>query len=304
MDCVYCAYCCDKVEVESGKKTAICPTCGKKFVSISDPKRQVRMIKKMAWRRNPAAQYRLGLCYRNGEGIEIDTVKAYNCFLVSAKNGNKNAQKELAICYETGQGVKVDLKKSAAWKRKSEAITPAEQSVVVGVFGKTTEIEAGLTSGKEDELLKDIAYSSGEEPLSAEEEQSFNDIEKEFASMFTQGEECEPYKNTEFPVEKESEEQNPSPMQEKSFTDSAREVEELFANQDMSQSQSSMFGDESPSRDVTQPMQAPLETIPDIKTVEMKYELAKLKLEMSELEKKVTTISNGIENLTKLIENS
>ena len=65
------------------------------------------------------AQYNLGLCYGNGQGVEEDYEKAVFWFEKAANQGYAEAQYFLGWCYENGIGVKKDLKKAKLWKDKS-----------------------------------------------------------------------------------------------------------------------------------------------------------------------------------------
>lgn len=67
------------------------------------------------------AQYRLGKAYYHGintNGIP-DYEKAFEFFMKSALQGNKEAQYNLGICYQFGQGVEKDVVQSAKWFEKA-----------------------------------------------------------------------------------------------------------------------------------------------------------------------------------------
>ena len=65
------------------------------------------------------AQYQLGKCYKNGEGIAKDEKKAVELFMLAAKQDNGDAQYQLAKCYLKGKGVAKDEAKAKSWLKKA-----------------------------------------------------------------------------------------------------------------------------------------------------------------------------------------
>ncbi len=61
---------------------------------------------------NADGLYGLGLCYRNGFGIEKDLTKSFHCFLNASELGLLDAQYELAEAYYFGWGVRKDKTKA------------------------------------------------------------------------------------------------------------------------------------------------------------------------------------------------
>lgn len=64
---------------------------------------------------NARAKYCLGWCYRYGEGVLRDRVKAAALFHESAQQGYSRAQYQLGLCYWKGKGVDVDLEQAEEW---------------------------------------------------------------------------------------------------------------------------------------------------------------------------------------------
>jgi TPR repeat protein len=64
-------------------------------------------------------QYELGIKYENGNGVEQDLDKAFDCYLSAAEQGHAEAQFFLAVIYATGRGVTKDMAKSAEWFHKA-----------------------------------------------------------------------------------------------------------------------------------------------------------------------------------------
>ena len=65
------------------------------------------------------AQYNLGSCYENGEGVAKDQVEAVKWFYKAAEQGHPEAQYNLGLCYEFGKGVTADLAEAVKWFRKA-----------------------------------------------------------------------------------------------------------------------------------------------------------------------------------------
>ena len=61
------------------------------------------------------AQYKLGRCYANGLGVEIDMVEAVRWFTLAAEQGDAMAQCALGNCYYYGYGVDHDCMKAIEW---------------------------------------------------------------------------------------------------------------------------------------------------------------------------------------------
>jgi len=62
---------------------------------------------------NSQAQYNVGLCYENGDGIPRNIRKALEYYEKSADQGNAQGLYNLGLFYEYANGVTGDLKKSS-----------------------------------------------------------------------------------------------------------------------------------------------------------------------------------------------
>jgi len=58
------------------------------------------------------AQYKVGLCYGNADGVAQDNSAAVNWYRLSANQGNHTALNMLGVCYFKGQGVRADYKEA------------------------------------------------------------------------------------------------------------------------------------------------------------------------------------------------
>ena len=67
------------------------------------------------------AQYNLGECYYEGEGVLLDEVEAVKWFRKAAEQGYADAQHALGVCYFLGAGVKCNKDKAKGWFSKAAA---------------------------------------------------------------------------------------------------------------------------------------------------------------------------------------
>ena len=65
------------------------------------------------------AQFNLGVCYANGNGVAKDEKEAVKWYTKSAEQGNATAQYNLGVCNYNGIGVGKDEKEAVKWYTKS-----------------------------------------------------------------------------------------------------------------------------------------------------------------------------------------
>lgn len=80
---------------------------------------QIREWRAAANRGEAWAQYNLGVCYDNGDGVEKDLREAVRWYRKSAEQGLVAAQCNLGVCYEFGNGVEKDLREAVRWYRRA-----------------------------------------------------------------------------------------------------------------------------------------------------------------------------------------
>ena len=61
----------------------------------------------------------IGICYEEGDGINVDKEKAVEYYRKSAEKGNTTAQYRLGLCYENGIGVAKDIYWAKTWYEKA-----------------------------------------------------------------------------------------------------------------------------------------------------------------------------------------
>lgn len=82
----------------------------------------IGLLKKIAERGHPDAQYFLADCYANGIGTlkgKQDFDKAYPLFVLAAKHGHADASYRAATCYEKGWGCRKDPNKAVQFYKKA-----------------------------------------------------------------------------------------------------------------------------------------------------------------------------------------
>ncbi|MBS0649271.1 MAG: SEL1-like repeat protein [Verrucomicrobia bacterium] len=84
-----------------------------------DYKEAVKWYHKAAEQGYAYAQHNLGVCYGNGQGVAKDHQEAAKWFQKAAEKGNATAQYNLGLCYANDRGVAKDYKKAAEWYRKA-----------------------------------------------------------------------------------------------------------------------------------------------------------------------------------------
>ncbi|MBE6401423.1 MAG: SEL1-like repeat protein [Verrucomicrobia bacterium] len=73
----------------------------------------IEYLKKSAEQGEPFAQWRLGVCYYNGECVPVDSEEAVRWFSLAAESGFPDAFFSLGCAYEAGKGVEKDLARAA-----------------------------------------------------------------------------------------------------------------------------------------------------------------------------------------------
>jgi len=94
---------------------------GKAFYDAEQYDKAVPKLKAAADKGHRKAQYRLGMCYKEGYGVQKDRKKASELFLKSAKQDYAKAQYQLAKAYVKGKGVPADEAQAKSWIKKAIA---------------------------------------------------------------------------------------------------------------------------------------------------------------------------------------
>jgi TPR repeat protein len=81
----------------------------------------VALFQKAAAQGNADAQFMMGQCFLNGQGVAQDQGQAVNWYRKAADQGYVPGQLQLANSYRTGRGVSQDHTQALAWYRKAAA---------------------------------------------------------------------------------------------------------------------------------------------------------------------------------------
>jgi len=84
--------------------------------------RSVEELTRLSLIGDPNAQFELGLCYLNGDGVSHSDIKAAKLFFKAAKQDFKDAQRYLGIMYRDGRGVPKNEMESAKWFNRAFAL--------------------------------------------------------------------------------------------------------------------------------------------------------------------------------------
>lgn len=82
----------------------------------------------------PEAQFLLGMCYYNGDGIKQDNYEAAKWIRKAAEQGNIEAQLKLGVCYLEGNGVNQRDDEALYWLQKSAEQGNSEAQIKLGDF--------------------------------------------------------------------------------------------------------------------------------------------------------------------------
>lgn len=94
---------------------------GKALYDAEQYDKAVPKLKAAADKGHKKAQYRLGMCYKEGYSVKKDRKKAAELFLQSAKQEYAKAQYQLAKAYLKGKGVPADPAKAKSWLKRALA---------------------------------------------------------------------------------------------------------------------------------------------------------------------------------------
>jgi len=90
--------------------------------------------KRLAENGDVIAQYNLGVCYHNGQGVPQDYMEAVKWFRKAADQGNAFAQFALGFAYAKGQGVPQDYEGAVKWYRRAADQNDAGAQDDLGAF--------------------------------------------------------------------------------------------------------------------------------------------------------------------------
>jgi TPR repeat protein len=96
-------------------------------------RKAARWYRKAAGHGNADAQFNLGWCFQNGEGVEEDPTEAVKWYRMAAEQEHADAQFNLGVCFHNGRGVTKDPAKAVKWWRKAAEQGHADAQNNLGV---------------------------------------------------------------------------------------------------------------------------------------------------------------------------
>ena len=94
----------------------------------------IALIRRSAEQGYTEAQYNLGRCYYNGEGVSQDYTQAVYWWRKAAEQGNAGAQFYLGNAYYFGEGVSADKVQGGYWYRKAAEQGYAAAQNSLGIY--------------------------------------------------------------------------------------------------------------------------------------------------------------------------
>ncbi len=95
------------------------------------------------------AQFRLGVRYMRGEGVEENKPLALAWFLKAAEQGVAYAQHDIGIIYSTGDGVPQDDAEALKWFRKAAALgLPDSENLIGWAYANGRGVEIGYSEAR------------------------------------------------------------------------------------------------------------------------------------------------------------
>ena len=107
------------------------------------------------------AQFSLGICYAEGDGVAQDKAEAVKWYRKAAEQGYARAQFNLGVSYESGDGVAQDKAEGVKWYRKA-----AEQGYARAQFSLALCYEGGDGVMQSNSVAVDWYYRAGQAYLS------------------------------------------------------------------------------------------------------------------------------------------
>ena len=88
-----------------------------------------KLVTSLAEQGDAKSQFKMGMIYKLGQGVQQDYKEAAKWYRLSAEQGDADAQYNLASMYDEGHGVPQDYKEAVKWYRLS-----AEQGNALGQY--------------------------------------------------------------------------------------------------------------------------------------------------------------------------
>ena len=102
---------------------------GARHYNAGEFSQAVACFREAAEKGDAEGQWKLGVCYADGKGVEKNATEAVKWYRKAAEQGNAKAQLNLGMCYFSGTGIWKNARGAVKWLRKA-----AEQGSSRGQF--------------------------------------------------------------------------------------------------------------------------------------------------------------------------
>ncbi|MCX6907235.1 MAG: tetratricopeptide repeat protein [Verrucomicrobia bacterium] len=104
------------MEDQGAGMTVPCPTCRKPLsIPTREANKRIQALTAMAEKGDASAQFNLGVCYDEGQGVPENEVEAAKWYRKAAEQNSGAAQFNLALCHASGEGVAKDYVEAYKW---------------------------------------------------------------------------------------------------------------------------------------------------------------------------------------------
>jgi len=140
-----------------------------------------QLLRPLAERGVPRAQFDLGGSYANGQGVTKDDARAMEWYRKAADQGFAPAQDAVGYMYATGKGVAKDDAQAAAWWRKAAAQgnTDAQASLM--------ELQTMVSVQRAEELVKQQDYSAALKLIQPLADKGIAEAQLDLGTMYENG---------------------------------------------------------------------------------------------------------------------
>lgn len=114
---------------------------------VKDKIKAVKYWTKAANNGNAEAQYNLGICYSQGDGVAMNKQTAFYWYQKAANNGHSSAQYNLGCCYYDGKGCTQDRSKARQWWQKAANQGDPDAQQALGMSRKSAIASAAIVGG-------------------------------------------------------------------------------------------------------------------------------------------------------------
>lgn len=107
---------------------------GKEYDSEENYTEAIKYFRQAAEMGYPNAQFNLGMCYANGEGVEQDYAQALKWYGKAAEQGFPRAIRQIGAMYYLGAGVAQDYTEAAKWFKRAAELEDSDAQTMLGAM--------------------------------------------------------------------------------------------------------------------------------------------------------------------------